>query len=394
MNDFAASITFDQLGSDPYPIYARLRREAPVVLLPKLDLWMVTRWDDVRQVLSAYESYTSAFPSLATQIFGERSVLKVEGDAHADLRAAVDTRFAHERIERATTVTREAARPYAIKLSSQDDLMSSYFEPAASTALAHFIGLPDVDTDTLIRWARNLSAGMSNFTADPAVHVQAMATATEIRQTIEPFARQTTDRPDNSVLSQLLHSGCPADTVRSAENIMPTFIEILSAFLEPAAGAGLTLLALLQHPTQMQAVRDDPHLIRKAVHETLRWLSPNGALSRRAAKDVLLAGQIIPAGATVMAAIASAGRDESIFTAPDTFDINRDPFPNLGLGYSRHACLAAPVVGAIITALLDVLLEQHPQLSLDPEQPHNLHGWKFRVLTNLHVRIGDPARGS
>ncbi len=174
---------------------------------------------------------------------------------------------------------------------------------------------------------------------------------------------------------------------------MPTFIEILSAFLEPAAGAGLTLLALLQHPAQMRAVRDDPRLIRKAVHETLRWLSPNGALSRRATKDVLLAGQIIPAGATVMAVIASAGRDESIFTDPDTFDINRDPFPNLGLGYSRHACLAAPVVGAIIVALLDVLLEQHPQLSLDPGRPHSVHGWKFRVLTNLHVRIGDPARG-
>ncbi|TDE53224.1 cytochrome P450 [Nonomuraea mesophila] len=394
MNDFAASITFDQLGRDPCPIFARLRREAPVVLLPKLDLWMVTRWDDVRQVLSAYESFTSAFPSLATQIFGEGSVLRVEGNAHADLRAAVDTRFAHERIERAATLTREAARPYAGELRSRVELMSSYFEPAASTALARFIGLPDVDTGTLIRWARDLSAGMSNFMADPGVHERALAAATEIRQTIEPCARKAADRPDGSVLSQLLHSGCPSDTVRTVEKIMPTFIEILSAFLEPAAGAGLTLLALLQHPTQMQAVRDDPRLIRKAVHETLRWQSPNGALTRRAAKDVLLAGQIIPAGATVMAVIASAGRDESIFTDPDTFDINRAPFPNLGLGYSRHACLAAPVVGGIITALLDVLLEQHPWLSLDPGQPHNLHGWKFRVLTNLHVRIGDPARGS
>ncbi|MFI6631743.1 cytochrome P450 [Nonomuraea fuscirosea] len=394
MNDFAASITFDQLVGDPYPIFARLRREAPVVLLPKLGLWMVTRWDDVRQVLSAGESFTSAFPSMATQIFGERSVLKVEGDAHAELRAAVDTRFAPERIERATTLTREAALPYAGGLGSRDELMSGYFEPAASVALARFIGLPDVDTDALMRWARDLTAGMSNFTADPAVHERALATAAEIRRTIEPCARKTADRPDGSVLSQLLHSGCPPDTVRSAEHVVPTFIEILSAFLEPAAGAGLTLLALLQHPAQMRAVREDPRLIRKAVHETLRWLSPNGALSRRATKDVLLAGQMIPAGATVMAVIASASRDESVFTDPDTFDIDRDPFPNLGLGYSRHACLAAPVVGAIIGALLEVLIEQHPRLSLDPGKPHDLHGWKFRVLTNLHVRIGDPARGS
>lgn len=73
MNDFAASITFDQLVGDPYPIFARLRREAPVVLLPKLGLWMVTRWDDVRQVLSSRRVVHQCLPL----------------DGHADLRGAV-----------------------------------------------------------------------------------------------------------------------------------------------------------------------------------------------------------------------------------------------------------------------------------------------------------------
>src|SRR5699024_6502671 len=126
-------------------------------------------------------------------------------------------------------------------------------------------------------------------------------------------------------------------------------MELLSYFvLIATAGHDTTrnamsggMLALLQHPDQFQALRDDPSLIRPAVEEIVRWASPVIHFFRTATRDTEVGGKQIRAGDSLLLFYPSANRDEDVWDDPFEFRIDRDPNPHLGFGVGEHYCLGA-----------------------------------------------------
>jgi cytochrome P450 len=388
MTDFGSTITLEQLDADPYPVYARLRRDEPVAWVPAVNLWMVTRWADVRRVISSPESFVTAFPSAAAQICGQQAVLTVEGDWHAELRASLDDQFSREVVPEVARMTREVAVRHTGSLigRGEAELMTEYFKPVAAAALGRFAGLGDVDPATLIRWSGQMLDGFNNPLNDPGQHQRALAAAAEVAAIARPIAERAATQPDGSLLSHLMRTGCPSGSHRSPDEVLPTYVNIVSTFIEPAWAGGTTLLALLRHPEQLNTVLSNPVRLRDAIRESLRYWSTIGTLGRRTTRPVTLDGRTLPEGAIVGAAIASANRDEAIYPDADRFDIDRQPQPNAGLGYGRHQCLAAAIVSPIITMSLEVLFEHIGEPRLDTGEPSNLRGWKFRKPDNLHVK--------
>jgi cytochrome P450 len=122
------------------------------------------------------------------------------------------------------------------------------------------------------------------------------------------------------------------------------------------------LVALLQQPEQLAAVRADPALLPTAVDEMLRWWTPVMVFRRTAAHDVELAGARVRAGDKVVVSFTSANRDERVFADPDRFDVRRSPNPHLSFGHGPHFCLGGQLARVQMRALLGELLRRTSRL--------------------------------
>ncbi|KQY02397.1 cytochrome [Mycobacterium sp. Root135] len=124
------------------------------------------------------------------------------------------------------------------------------------------------------------------------------------------------------------------------------------------------LLALIDHPEQMQLLRSSPSLLPTAVEEMVRWTSPSPSKRRTATRDVQLGGCEVKAGQKVQIWEGSANRDSSVFVDPDVFDVTRSPNPHLGFGQGVHYCLGAHLARLELRVLFEELLARFASVSL------------------------------
>ena len=155
---------------------------------------------------------------------------------------------------------------------------------------------------------------------------------------------------------------------------------------------GNGVLALLEHPDQMERLRDDPALIKPAVEELLRYASPlETATERYAREDVTVAGVTIPRGALVFAVLASANRDERQFPDPDALDITREPNRHLAFGLGPHFCLGAPLARLEGQVAIGTLLPPRPDLRL--AVPPGALRWRRGLVLRGSKRCRWPCPG-
>jgi len=152
-----------------------------------------------------------------------------------------------------------------------------------------------------------------------------------------------------------------------------------------AAAGGM--LALFEHPEQWQRLLDDPSLIPTAAEEIVRWVSPVNLFRRTALRDSELGGAQIAASDKVVVFYASANRDESVFPAPDQFDVGRDPNPHVGFGGGGpHFCLGRHLAALELRVLLQALTERMPGIRLDGE-PSRLRSNFINGIKHMPVRF-------
>ncbi|MFE9746751.1 cytochrome P450 [Saccharothrix saharensis] len=381
-------VTIRELETDPYPAYARLRREEPVVWVPEARQWLVTRWSDVRTVLTDTGRFTTDQPSSPMHaLCGGAPMLFREGPSHRDVREA----FRHDYDpHRVTDYVDTTARPIAHRVADDlaptggADLAADYFEPVTAIAMAAHLGAGPEGADELRRWGKVLTDVANNFGRDPAVDAEAAGVMAD-DAAVTTLVGRLRERPDRSVISHLLHANRRGRDPRPDADVLPVLKHLGLSVIEPGWLAAWTLVALWSEPDQLAAVRADRALLGAAVYEALRWSGPVGVLGRRTTRDVTLGGRDIPADSQIAAAIASANRDEEEFTDPDRFDLHRDVRTHLGFGVGPHGCPAHPLVTAAARTALDVLLERMPGVRPAPGTQGKPHGWKLRLTGPLHA---------
>jgi cytochrome P450 len=153
-----------------------------------------------------------------------------------------------------------------------------------------------------------------------------------------------------------------------------------------STSAGNGMLALLRHPEQLRAVRDDPALLRTAIEEMMRYDTPLQFFERYVLEDMTYAGHDWPRGTRLCLYYAAANRDPEVFADPDRFDVRRDPNPHLAFGLGLHYCIGAPLarleLGVAVGALLR-LPAARARGGRARFQPKNV----FRYLTELRVTV-------
>lgn len=390
---FCENISIDDLERDPYPIYARLRHEAPVAYVPAANVWFATRWKDVETITKSPDLFSAEVPtSPVERSFGKPTILTSDGAQHKELRASLEP---HYRPRKVSDYIEALVRPLAearlatFLADGVAELIGDYFEPISALSLARSLGLQDVDAATLARWFHGLSQGAINYECSPERQAINDRVCAEVDRAVLPVIQRLMASPDNSPLSHMLHHGMPAGVARSADFILPTIkVTLLGGMQEPGHGAGSVLVGLLLNPEQLAALRTEMEvLLPKAVNEGLRWVAPIGTQMRTAREDVELGGILLKAGAAVSANLASASHDEERFTEAARFDMFRDEGPHAAFGFGHHFCAGRWFATAQIEIALRVLLENTRNLQLDAQRPPVFRGWEFRAPTSLNVRF-------
>lgn len=391
---FARAITVRQLDEDPYPIYAWLRREAPVCFVPAVGLWFVTRWADVEFAASHPDLIDSRVtPSPLDRALGGESILVLDGEPQRKLRAMLDPSLRPRVVEANTP---DLIEPLVDELldglegRAEAELMAEFFEPISVLSLGRVLGLGDVSGETLRRWFHGLAQGAINFEDDPARWAVSDATGAEIDRELEPVLERMWTKPDHSTISTMLQHAEGSYEERVAQ-ILPTLkVILLGGMQEPGHAAGSTLAGLLGSGQAAEVVADPSRLVRDAIEEGLRWVSPIGTQTRRAKVDLELGGVAVPAGANLGVLVSSANRDEEVWGPDaDSFDLHRPKRNHAAFGFGPHFCSGHHFSRVQMRIAVQRLLERQPHLTLDPERPPHFRGWEFRAPAHLHVRL-DP----
>jgi cytochrome P450 len=392
IDDFVAAIDVEQLDADPYPIYARLRREAPVCYVPAVNLWFITRWHDVEQAAQRPDLFSAAVdPSPVSRSFGENNILTVDGPRHKQLRAMLDPSFRPRVVEQYATpliaplIEQQLAQ---IEDKGEADLMAEYFEPISVLSLGVVLGLAEFDADTLRRWFAALALGATNFEANPDKQRAADAASAEIDAALAPLFARLLARPDGSTIAHMLHAAEGPLAARVAQ-IMPTLkVILLGGMQEPGHAGGSTSYGLLSNPEQLEMFLADPAgQVRAAVDEGLRWVSPIGTQTRRVTRDTELGGATLPAGANVGLLLSSANRDEAVWgDDADRFRLERRRPTQAAFGFGSHYCSGHHFSRVQMRMALEALFTRLPGLRLQEDHWPELRGWEFRAPAHLHVR--------
>ncbi len=375
----AEQVTLAMLEDDPYPVFAALQEHEPVAYVPSLDMWLVTRWDDVVFVCEHPELFRSnTEPSWLRDCLGE-NMLTLDGAAHDRLADGMRPPFVSSS---ALPVVREGLPALYDELidhftadaagGAEIELMTAYAEPLANLSLAAALGWT-VDWRDLADWNRGVCAGIANFENDPErAAVAAVANA--------GLAGALDAALERGELQSYVARGFTRDEIVNNIRLM-----VSGGINEPRDGVAAVMWVLLTMPGLMQSVRDEPALLRKVIEETFRWMSPVGTATRQAVADTELAGVRIPAGSLVAGCLSAANRDPRRWTQPDEFSLQRREGAHLAFAIGEHRCLGEWLGRQQVRLAVERLLHRFPSIRLT--RPVEVRGFEFRGPLALHVRL-------
>ena len=390
-------ITMTELERNPYPIYERLRAEAPLAYVPVLGSYVASTTDICRSIATSPD-FEAIITKAGGRTFGHPAVIGVNGPIHDDLRSMVDPALQPQEVDRwIDGLVRPIARRYLETFDNDGhaELVSQYCEPVSVRALGDLLGLQSVSSDKLREWFHKLSHSFTNAGVDengeftnPAGFDEGDEAKAEIRSIVDPLIDNWIDNPDDSAISHWLHDGMPGGQTRGRDYIYPTlYVYLLGAMQEPGHAMASTLVGLFTRPEQFESVVDEPALIPRAISEGMRWTSPIwSATARVSTKAVEVAGVHLPEGSVVLMSYGSANHDTAVFEAPTAFDITRPPLPHLAFGAGNHACAGIYFANHVCRIGLEELLDTIPNLERDTSSNVEFWGWGFRGPTSLHAK--------
>jgi cytochrome P450 len=400
------------IRDDPFDHFAAARGRCPVQRVRLADghpAWVVLGYDAARQALGDPRMSKDMIAALAAdgEVVAEglpgpefsRHMLNVDPPDHTRLRRLVSRAFTPGRVAALEPAIRgiagrlldslDAAGPDAVV-----DLVQGFAYPLPWAVIGELLGIPAADRPRVHAWFQVLLTG---WAGDPP------ADAVEASDGIVAYLRELVDakrrRPADDLVSVLV-AATEGDALTTQEVLSSLFQLVVAGHDTTASLIGNGVVALLDHPGQLQALLADPGRLPAAIDELIRFTAPvPHATFRVTADPVTLAGVPVPAHEQVLVCLGAANRDPGRFPAPDVLDIGRGDGPNLGFGHGPHYCLGAPLARLEARVAFEELLGRYPglRLAVDRDALAWAHGdgLVLRGLTSLPVVLGpmsDPSK--
>ena len=384
----AVNIFSSEHKRDPFPFYASLRAETPVAQLTAPvfgELWIVTRHDDVVACLKASDrfvkdprnagaKYRKTMPRwLPAGIRAlEQNMLDTDDPSHRRLRTLVNQAFSRRHVEalrgRIETITDDLLSDIA--QGGTVDLLKNFALPLPLTVICELLGIPAADRNKFHKW----SSAFLSTTSDLKM-LRSLPSILALVRYLKRMSRARRNDPANDLVTSLVEAEEQGDRLNEHELVAMIVILMVAGHETTVNLIASGTLALLEAPEQKRRLVEEPALTSSAVDELLRFTAPvETATERYATEDMELGGAKIQRGDLVLAAIASANRDERKFSTPDDLDLSRNPNPHVAFGDGIHFCLGHQLARLEAEIAFTRLFERFPGLKL--VKPANELVWR------------------
>ena len=372
---------------DPYPTLARLRREAPIALVPQLGSTLLCSRDDIFVSEKQIDVFSSHQPEgLMNKLMGH-NMMRKDGETHMAERKAIFPAVSPKTVKSHWTAQFQAHADRiidALEPGGTADLVRDFALPFSAECLKSITGLTNMRFPDMNAWSQGMIDGIANYAGDPAIEARCHAATAGIDAAIDDMVPVLSKKPDVSLLGVMLASGMPMDSVRA--NIK---LAISGGQNEPRDAIAGTAWALLTHPDQLELARGGRIPWLQAFEEYARWISPIGMSPRRVARPWKIRDIDFETDERVFLMFGSANRDEKYFENPESFDIRRDASKSIAFGAGPHFCAGAWASRAMVADVaLPAIFRRFPDLRLVENEPVRVVGWAFRGLLNLPVVLG------
>ena len=408
---------FDPFDGEPtrmYPLLAEARQSEPVFYSPVIDYWVVTRYDDVREVMGGDPEVYSASAALELiaplcpaaidiavrhGIVISPSVVDEDPPIHTAHRKSLHKPMARGRMQALEPLIRQLLNERLDGLVGRGemDLVGDLLFEVPAYILFEMLGVPRSELGKVRRFAQRLAVlgfGQPNEVEQVAM----MEGLAEFWEFCKANVARLMATPGDDAISEFIqglrdpNSETPPDPAYITTVNFQLFFAGHETTVNATAGG---MRALLENPSQWAALCADPALLPNVVEECLRYAPSVPAWRRKVMRDVTLGGVHIPAGSRLLVALGSANRDEAHFANGEQFDIHRvNARDHVGFGFGRHHCLGADLARLEMKVIFEELARRLPHMRLVPEQtyhysPNTSHRGPEQVRVQWEV-AGNP----
>jgi cholest-4-en-3-one 26-monooxygenase len=386
-----------------YNFLSKMRREHPVYWTTGHNgaaFWSIFKHANVKQVLHDGVLFSSevdgVMPIMDEELaeanrnafFPGEMMIAIDPPRHAKFRSLVSEPFMPKTVKDSTAVKTALIQKIFDELPSDGviDLVDDLAAKIPTTIIADILGLPQERCGDLLKWCKMaLTASDPEYGGDDPGAISAAGIA-GINQCVRELAMPRRSCPHADALSTMATGKIDDALLTEGEIVQNGTLMILAGFETTRNSFSGGLLALLENPEQMELLRRDPKLIRRAVEEMVRWSNPVISLMRVATADTEIGGQAIKAGERVVIWMASANRDEQAFERADEFDVSRSPNPHLGFGFGPHTCLGGPLARLELRIALEELLQRYDGFEI-MDQPQRTQANFVGGLKRFPIRL-------
>ncbi len=385
--------------ADPYPLYARLREEAPVYFDPFLHTWVVTRYADVLKVLLTFSADRTPSPeqlgAMGMSAIGPiaqvmvKQMLFLDPPDHTRLRTMAATVFSPRRVKVLEGHIRSIANDLIDKVLTKGrmNVMSDIAEPLPAIVTAELLGVPVEDHDQLKDWSKDFAEMLGNYQHNPNRIPKVLKSTEEMTKYFKSQIAEQKEHPRDGLIQNLLSAEHNGDRLSEEEVIANTIVTMVGGQETTTNLIGNGLLTLLRNPEEKARLMADYSLIPSAVEELLRYESPSQQTGRIAPADVVIGGNEIKKGQAIIAVMASGNRDAERFPEPDKLDLARTDNRHLAFGWAAHFCFGAPLARLEGQIMLETMLRRLPNLELESKELTWRENLGLRGLNSLDVKF-------
>lgn len=385
---------FDEsINDDPYPVYARMREEAPLYHNEKFSFYALTRYEDVLAGLLMPDAYRSGHGTMfelldAPQELVPNWLLFKDPPDHTRLRSLVSRAFTPRRVAELEPRIRELASGLLDGYSPGDtfDFVSDYGRQVPMRVIGSLIGVPPDD----LHHVESLFSEFAKMQADDQGFDFSKLLA--ITDYFRAMAEDRQSHPRDDMMTDLVQAEVPDE---HGERHRLTFEEI-GEFVVLLDGAGTDTVSLLlgnaarllaEHPDQRAQLAADPSLLAGAVEEVVRYDPPSPVQGRLTARDTEWHGATVPAGAKLLLLNGASSRDPREYDDPDGFDVTRPIERHLSFGFGIHYCLGAALARLEARVALETMLARFPEWDAHPERAERFRTTSVRGYRHFPVTV-------
>jgi cytochrome P450 len=356
--------------SDVHLVLDRLRAEAPLAWNGTKGFWAVTRHADVSEASSDPSRFCSArgilIDEIGTTYDSPPTMMHADPPEHTRYRKLVRPGFTNAVVRELEVLVRSRTADALDALAEKAadgatvDITRELAVPLPIQLIAQLLGLPEGDEERLFRWSEAAIPGATDWPEE-----ERGALLGEMTVELLALAAARRKEPRDDVVSMLATYDEDGEQLTDDELGM-FLIQLLVAGNETTRNAiSGGLVALAEHPEQLDRLAADPDLVPTAVEEVLRWTTPVTSFMRTAVDDTVLGGAAIAAGDPLLLIYAAANRDEAEFgPTAGTFDVGRAPNHHVALGHGPHFCLGAALARLELSVVLEGVAERWERLQV------------------------------